>query len=223
MAKPSRGVIFDVDGVLVDSYKAHLESWRKLAEEQGWELTEDQFEATFGQRSREIIEHIWGRKLDDDELERLDRRKEELYRELVADDFPAVDGARELIEALDAAGFALAVGSSGPRENTDLALAKLDAVERVRVVVSGAEVSNGKPDPEVYRMAAERLDLEPRRCAVIEDAATGLSAARAAGMSNIAIVDAVHTPYQLNGADMVITSLRQLSPDSLASLIDRKR
>src|SRR5579859_432229 len=115
------GVIFDMDGVLVDSYRAHWQSWHFMADELGKELTEAQFVSTFGRTSREIIAEHWGASaLSLEEIAEFDRRKEALYRQIVAGDFPAMEGAGDLIRALHAAGYRLAVGSSGPPENVAL-------------------------------------------------------------------------------------------------------
>ena len=124
----SRAVIFDMDGVLVDSYAAHQESWRRLAAERGYRMTPGEFAATFGRTSREIIEQLWGHgRLSAAEIAQLDDLKEEYYRDLVRTKFPAMEGAVELIDALSAAGIRLAVGSSGPPENVELVLEKLGA------------------------------------------------------------------------------------------------
>src|SRR5258708_5661322 len=120
------GVIFDMDGVLVDSYQAHWESWHFMADELGKGLTEEQFVSTFGRTSREIIAEHWGANaLSPQEIAEFDHRKEALYREIVNRNFPAMDGARDLIRELHGAGFRLAVGSSGPPENVALAVERL--------------------------------------------------------------------------------------------------
>jgi beta-phosphoglucomutase len=214
-------VLFDVDGVLVDSYHAHYESWARLAAEFGRTVTEDEFARTFGRTSRDIIAALWPEEsLDDDErIRSLDDRKEALYREIIAVDFPAMDGAVELIDALRTNGFALAVGSSGPPENVDLALRRLDRRNSFGAIVTGAEVTRGKPDPQVYLLAAERLGIEPRRCVVIEDAPAGIAAARAGGMASIGIASTGHTRAELRDADLVIDSLRELSATVISKVI----
>lgn len=181
-------VVFDVDGVLVDSYDAHLESWRRLAAETGVEFTEEDFAATFGRTSREIIRLHWDGSLDDDEVRRLDDRKEALYREIVRSDFPVMPGAVALIDDLIAAGCALGVGSSGPRENVILALARLGRAGAFGAVITGEDVNRGKPDPEVYARACESLRIPPRRCVVVEDAPAGVESARRAGARAVALL-----------------------------------
>jgi beta-phosphoglucomutase len=222
MAPGSRAVIFDVDGVLVDSYHAHLESWVLMAREHGLRITEDEFATTFGQTSREIIARFWGPGLSPADREALDARKESIYRDLIRARFPAMDGAVELIDALAAAGFLLAVGSSGPPENIALTLERLGRSTSFQARVTGRDVTRGKPDPQVFAIAADRLGIPAARCAVIEDAPVGIAAARAAGMASIALVGTA-LAEALAAADLVVTSLRELTPPAVAALVDRPR
>ncbi|HET6430253.1 MAG TPA: HAD family phosphatase [Phycisphaerae bacterium] len=218
MAREQLAVIFDMDGVLVDSYRAHLESWQRMASEYGVEITERQFAATFGRTSRDIIARFWGEGLSDERIAEMDGRKEELYRQTIAADFPEMDGARELIRALHSAGWKLAVGSSGPPENVQAAMAGLGLPECFDAAVTGMDVTHGKPDPQVFLLAAERLGIPPCRCAVIEDAPAGIEAARRAGMVAIAITGTAPRG-KLADADMVVDSLRELTPNTIARLI----
>ena len=212
-------VIFDVDGVLVDSYAAHFASWIRLGKETGITLTEEQFAESFGRRSRDVIRRYWGHGKDS-EVERLDRRKEGLFREILEENFPGMDGARELIEALAAAGTKIAVGSSAPKENVDLVLDRLGERHHIQAVVTGEDVQRGKPDPQVFLLAAERLGVPPDRCVVIEDAVPGIEAARSAGMKAVALVSTGRDPETLQAAqpDRVVRSLRELSPAALRGL-----
>ncbi len=222
MASDPRAVIFDVDGVLVDSYDAHLQSWVLMGREHGLEITEEEFASTFGQTSREIIKRFWGSDLDAAACEALDARKEAIYRDLIRADFPAMDGASALIDALAADGFLLAVGSSGPPENIELTLDLLGRRDRFRAMVTGRDVTRGKPDPQVFELAAGRLALTAARCIVVEDAPVGITAARAAGMASVALVGTAPAE-RLAAADLVVRSLRELDPARLAALLDRAR
>jgi len=220
VATETLGVIFDMDGVLVDSYEAHHESWVRMAHEIGRSLTPEQFHATFGRTSREIIEHHWGRgALSDSEIREFDDRKEALYREIVAAAFPVMDGAAELISALEMAGFRLAVGSSGPPENVSLAIERLGCERQFHARVTGRDVRRGKPDPEVFVVAAQRIGIPPIRCAVIEDAPAGIAAANAAGALSVGFLSTGHVEADATQAHKVIRSLRELSPDLLAEWI----
>jgi beta-phosphoglucomutase len=211
-------VIFDVDGVLVDSYRAHLESWQALAREYGMTLTESRFAALFGQTSRDIIRRIWGSGLSDRQIAAMDQGKEAFYRDILRRTFPTMDGAVELIDALSAAGFLLAVGSSGPPENVAMALEGLGRAQCFGARVTGMEVTRGKPDPQVFLMAARRLGIAPRNCAVIEDAPAGITAALAGGMIAIALTGTA-PPSKLLQAHLTVESLRDLTAQRIADLI----
>ena len=218
-----RGVIFDMDGVLVDSYQAHWESWRVMAAEIGQALTEAQFAQTFGRTSREIIAAHWGAgMLSPAQISQFDERKEHLYREMVEREFPAMDGAADLIRNLAEAGFRLAIGSSGPPENVALVIDRLGVENVLQARVTGRDVSRGKPDPEVFLTAAGRLKLSPAQCAVVEDAPVGITAANAAGMASIALVSTGHTPESVAHARQIVMSLRELSAESIARLIESR-
>ncbi|MFQ5430162.1 MAG: HAD family hydrolase [Phycisphaerae bacterium] len=214
---PEIGVIFDMDGVLVDSYAAHFESWRRLAEEIGRTMTEARFAATFGRTSRDIIRELFG--IDDPAAaRRCDDRKEALYREIIAADFPAMPGATALVRSLHAAGIRLAVGSSGPPENVALACDRLGIEPCLDAIVTGADVTRGKPDPQVFQLAAERLTLPPGSCIVIEDAPAGVEAARRAGMRCVALAGT--TPADaLAAADRVVHRLDEIDAAGLSALI----
>jgi len=215
------GVIFDVDGVLVDSYTAHFQSWQRLGKEIGVQMSEQQFVATFGRTSREIIHEFWPQLATSAErVAKIDDRKEELFREIIAADFPAIDGAVELIDALHAARFALAVGSSGPPENVSLVLEKLGRRDKFTAVVTGRDVTRGKPDPQVFQLAAERLGLPPAWCLVVEDAPAGVAAAKAAGAKCLGLASAGRDPALLAAADRVVRSLREVGINDLHRLLE---
>ena len=153
----------------------------------------------------------------------LDDRKEIAFREIIAQVFPAMPGASELLKTLRADGFKLAVGSSGPRENVELVLDRLGAVSLFDGVVTGSDVTRGKPDPQVFLMAAERMDVLPRRCVVIEDATAGILAAHAAEMTCVGLVSTGRTRDELAAAELVVDTLDELSPDVLRNVIDGRR
>jgi len=213
-------VIFDMDGVLVDSYQAHFQSWRMVAASRGRSMSLEEFDATFGRTSREIIAALWPESASsDEEIARLDAEKEAAFRSILADDFPPMPGVESLLESLHAAGFALAVGSSGPPENVDLVLDRLRKRSLFEAVVHGMDVTRGKPDPQVFLLAAERLGVPPRHCAVVEDAPLGIDAAKAAGMASVGLVSTGRTRAALAAADLVVGSLGKLSPATFRTLI----
>jgi len=217
------GVIFDMDGVLVDSYRAHFESWNRMLRPRGLEMTEQQFADTFGWTSREIIPHFWPDSVREADIATMDAEKEAAYRDVIAEDFPEMDGAGELLASLHAAGAKLAVGSSGPPENVEAVLKFLPHAELFAATTNGREVERGKPDPQVFLLCASKLSLAPERCAVVEDAPSGIEAARRAGMAAIAITGtAPREKLAEAGADLVVDSLRELTAERIFALIDTR-
>jgi beta-phosphoglucomutase len=214
-------VIFDVDGVITDSYDAHYQSWQRMFGEIGVDFTDEQFRSTFGRTNRDIFAELYPGEMTAERGRELGDRKELFYREIVNENFTPLPGAVELIDSLHAAGFKLAVGSSGPPENVSLTLKKLGRAHRFAAAVTGADVTRGKPDPQVFLLAAERLDVSPERCAVIEDAPQGIEAANRAGMTSIAVLGTT-TRDKLAHAKLVVESLNELSPGRVADLIQRK-
>jgi len=215
-----KAVLFDMDGVLIDSFDAHYQSWVDLAGETGKTFTEADFTWGFGRTSRECITKYWGAALGEKETRRLDDRKEVLFRKIIADKPPIMDGAEALIASLKAAGFKLAIGSSGPPENVMLTYDYLGGSDTFDAVVTGMDVTRGKPDPEVFLTCADRVGVEPDRCAVIEDAAAGVAAANAAGMISIGMVSTGRTEQQLAGANIVVHSLRDLTAEQISTLVN---
>jgi beta-phosphoglucomutase len=211
-------VIFDMDGVLADTYQAHFASWQRMYAELGKDYDEAAFAADFGRTSRDILRRSLGQ-LTEDETRRLDELKEGYFRDAVRQSSTIrMDGAIELIDALSADGFVLAVGSSGPPENIELLLEKLDRAQKFAAVVTGADVTRGKPDPQVFQLAAARLGVSPAACVVVEDAVHGIEAARRAGMKAVALVG-TSGRERFGHADWVVDSLREITPGRLRELL----
>ena len=210
-----KGVIFDWDGVVIDSSAQHERSWELLAAEIQKPLPPGHFKAGFGKKNQEIIPHLLKWTADPVEIQRLGERKEELYRELVREQGVVVlPGARELLVALKDAGIPRSVGSSTPRSNLDAIFAATGLDQLFDAVVSGDDVKNGKPAPEVFLLAAERLGLSPADCLVIEDAHVGIEAAHRADMKVLAVAT-TNSLEDLVLADAAVPSLAGILPDFL--------
>ena len=172
------GAIFDWDGVIIDSSRAHEESWERLARETGRALPPDHFKRGFGMKNEVIIPGILGWTEDAGEIRRLSLRKEELYREVVRErGVEALPGVRDLLAALRERGIPCVVGSSTHRENIELSLGLLNLGAAFAALVTAEDVSHGKPDPEVFLCAAQKINMAPERCVVFEDALVGIEAA----------------------------------------------
>jgi len=215
--------IFDMDGVLVDTYQAHYRSWLELASGEGLDFSEEDFAQTFGWTSREVIAKLWaGRCLSEAQIAAMDSRKEAAFRRAIQAEVPLMPGAIPLLQSLRREGFRLAVGSSAPPENVNLVLDWMNLRDLFHAVVTGADVARGKPDPQVFQLAAQRLGAPPAGCVVIEDAPAGLAAAAAAGMAGVGLVSTGRSRDVLAKADLLVDSLAELSPEVLRGVIARR-
>jgi beta-phosphoglucomutase len=210
------GVIFDMDGVLVDSSEAHYEAWRELGDQVGKPFSRQLFESTFGMHNQQIMP-LWLGEVSQERLQELADQKEAAYRRLAPSKLKAIAGVQELIARLRAERIPLAVGSSGPLANVRLILESLGLSESFQALSTGEDVHHGKPDPEVFLVAARRLGLEPRQCVVMEDAPQGIEAARRAQMPVVAITSS--RPANQLPADLVVDDFHNLQPQQLASLL----
>lgn len=184
-----KGIIFDLDGVLVSTDKYHYQAWKKIADKLQVEFNEtinDRLREVSRMESLEIIlEKAVGSQLSAEQKEMLAEEKNGYYKKLLDNltEKDALDNAREVLGRLKEDGFLLAVGSSS--KNTKKILDKIKLEEMFDIVVDGTDISKSKPDPEVFLKAAERLKLKPEECAVVEDAQAGIDAAIRAGMHAI--------------------------------------
>ena len=217
---PQFGAIFDWDGVVIDSSSQHERSWEMLAEEIELPLPKNHFKKGFGKRNAVIIPEILGWTKDFNEVERLGRRKEELYRELVkSDGLRALPGIRELLVELKAVKIPCVVGTSTERENLELSFRLLDLGDFFQGAVCSEDVSRGKPDPEVFLKAAVLMDLPPERCVVLEDSAHGIEAARCGNMKALGLATTREAEkLKAAGAHLVISDPTAANLDLLTSL-----
>ncbi len=215
---PPFGAIFDWDGVIIDSAQLHEQSWHRLAAELGRSIAEGSFKRGFGMKSARIIEEIHGWSRDPTEIARLTNRKEALYREIVAAaEIAPLPGVVEWLARLAEGGVPCAVASSTQRLNIDAVLARLGLDDAFSAIISAEDVTHGKPHPEVFEKAADRLGMPPSRCVVFEDAHVGIEAAHAAGMKVVAVTT-THAAEELNAADLVVRQLDELTVEHVANL-----
>ena len=217
------GVIWDVDGTLVDTAELHFQAWEALCRDLGRDFTRAEFAATFGRRNPEILHQLFEGRLNAREVDDLGERKEELYRAAARQGVGLLPGVRELLEGLHAAGFRQAIGSSAPRGNLDLILGLTDTQRFFDAVVSQEDTQRGKPDPQVFLIAAERLGVSPPRCVVLEDAPAGVEAAKAGAMRCIAVRFVGHHPeasLRQAGADLVAGNVEEVAADAVLRLME---
>jgi beta-phosphoglucomutase len=216
------GVIWDMDGTLVDTAELHFEAWTAVTKKWNLSFSRAHFNATFGQRNPEVLRHVYGNRLSDKEIAELARQKEEQYRAACRrHGVEPLPGARAILASLHQAGLKQAIGSSAPRPNLDLILQLTKLASYFDALVSMEDTQRGKPDPQVFLIAAERLNVSPIRCVVMEDAVAGVQAAKAGGMKCIAVDFVGHhgeAALRKAGADLVVKSLEKVGVDSIRQL-----
>jgi beta-phosphoglucomutase len=192
-------VIFDMDGVLVDSGAHHRDAWRLLLGDIGVPPPPEYWRLTIGRPAEEAVPLLLGREVDHAEAVELARRKRELYGQLAARGTRAVPGVPAFVRALAAASVPRAVGTSATRRDAEALLAEIGLRDHFTTVVTAEDVRWGKPNPEVYLKAAAGLGLPPKTCLVFEDSLVGVHAARNCGMRVIGVTTS-HTGRELLGA-----------------------
>jgi HAD superfamily hydrolase (TIGR01509 family) len=213
-----KAVLWDLDGTLVDSAEFHWQAWRDVMAEDGSPVTHEQFVHSFGKRNDLILSGWLGENADPDRMRRLSEEKESRFRALVrAHGIEPLPGVREWVARLHAEGWRHAIATSAPRLNLD---ALADAMQMRRFFGAGVaaeDVTHGKPDPEVFMLAASRLGAEPHEAIVVEDAPTGIEAGRRAGMRTVG----VSLMHALPAADVYVGTLTELPADTFDRLLKR--
>ncbi|MFZ5927497.1 MAG: HAD family hydrolase [Acidobacteriota bacterium] len=186
---PGLALLFDMDGVLIESTAIHTRAWEEYLARHGIPSA-GVMQKMLGKRNDEIVRVLWGPSLTEDEVFRHGAEKERLYRELMAPVFESliVPGVREFIRAARRQGAPCALATNAEPANVDFVLDRTGLRESFLVIVDGHQVHRPKPDPEVYLTAAQRLGVEPRNCVIFEDSPGGLQAARAAGGRVVAVL-----------------------------------
>ena len=210
------GVLWDMDGVLVDTGEFHRQAWTIACGHFGLPFDDDFFHRTFGMNNRLMLTELLGREPSAEILDEIAGWKERYYRDSVRGRLRSLPGIGEVLERFSAEGALQAVASSGPKENIDLIVEELGLGKYFRALVSAAEMP-GKPDPAVFLEAARLLALEPQNCLVVEDAVVGVEAAKRAGMSCLA-VENTWPASKLHGADLVVGTLEGRA-DELAGFL----
>lgn len=212
------GAIFDMDGVLVDSNEAHFQAFRRIGADLGRQFADAELQQTFGMHNNQIFPLLLQEPLAPARIQELADQKEHYYRELARTSLQPIPGALALISSLHAAGWKLAIGSSGPARNVQLAIDVLGIGAHLDAVVTGDDITHGKPAPDVFLLCLQRLGMPAGRCVVLEDAPQGVTAALAAGIPAVALTSS-RPAAMLGHAQLVVEQLADLSPGRLARIV----
>ena len=181
-------VLFDMDGVLVNNYQYHVESWFAFGEKYGLGITQEVFDKNIaGHSTQEAIQLTFKEKLTPEDVFRLSQEKELLYRKIYQPHIQEVNGLTHFLRKLKQANIPCAVATSALPENITFTLEALNITDYFSATVSSLDVENAKPAPDIYLKAAQDLGIAPQNCIVIEDSRAGIKAGKAAKCSVIAL------------------------------------
>jgi beta-phosphoglucomutase family hydrolase len=209
-------VIFDMDGTLVATTEADFLAWQKLFSTHGRSLSFDEYFPLLGKKSSDVVHHILG--LHGHEATVAMHKKMVFFEEIVKEKgIDMMPNAEQLLKALQAEHIPIALATSSRVMKMKLVMKTADLDKYFNVVVTGEEVAIGKPGPDIFLLAAKRLNVDPAQCVVIEDAASGVAAAKAAGMKCVAVTN-THHERDLQEADLVVNDLSELSLSKISGL-----
>jgi len=216
------GIIFDFDGVIVDSHAVHIQAWKALFMAMGKAVGDDELSFVVeGAKREEILRRFLG-DLTTEQIELYGAEKERLYQAR-ASELKLVSGIAEFLAQVEEAGLPIAVASSGSRSRVERTLKTFGLLGRFRAIVTAEDVARGKPDPALFHLAASRLGVAAEQILVCEDAVAGVAAAKAAGMKCMAIADNGRRKLlQEAGADRVIEDFTQTGLDDVRRLFDEQ-
>ncbi len=214
------GVLFDWDGVIIDSSRQHEESWELLAQEEKRSLPEGHFTSGFGKKNEWIIPNLLQWTREPAEIRRLSLRKEALYREVIREKgLQALPGVHVFLNRLREAGIPNCIGSSSHRENITTILGVLGFEGLFGDMVTSEDVVQGKPHPDVFLKAAAKTGVAPARCIVFEDAIAGIEAGHAGGMKVVGVATTHELGFLTGKVHRVVHQLDELSIDDLYEIV----
>lgn len=211
-----QAVIFDLDGVLIDSKKLHYLAWKKFWAKRGITHTWKDFMKFFGMDNKNIFPLIY-KNLSARKIDALGEEKERYYRQIAKGVLHPTNGTVALLESLKKSRYGIAIATSTPKSNISFVLKQTGLKKYFSAVICASDVKRGKPHPEIFLKAAKALGAKPQDCIVIEDSVHGIEAAKAAGMKCIALTT-THKPSELTKADMVVKDLSRLSVRNMLEL-----
>jgi len=210
------GILWDMDGVLVDTNEYHFQAWHEVLAEYGIDLTREVHQQTFGMNNTGILSRVLGERLTPELFSEIDDRKEKRFRAAIRGHAQPLPGVRMWLQRLQDAGARQAIASSAPLANIDALIDELGLRAYFDAIVPGADLP-GKPEPVLFLKAAGLLHIPPEHCVVIEDAVAGVAAAKRAGMKCIAVMT-TNEAEALSAADLIVERLDVLPMDAFQRL-----
>ncbi len=212
----SRAILWDMDGVLADTTPLHFETWTQVLEAKGIPFDRQKFPLIFGLKNKDLLPILTDLVWDAQAADQLAGQKELAFRLALPGKLSLLPGVLKWLQYFNSTGYRQAVASSAPPENVDALVDELGIRKFFSALVTPGNLP-GKPDPAVFLLAANQLNVQPGNCVVIEDSIPGVQAARCAGMHCIAVAT-TNPPEALTQADIVVDTLDKLTLNQLESL-----
>lgn len=201
--QPQKALIFDMDGTMVDNMMVHHRAWQQQLHIQGYNYSLSEIIEQFHGKNLDIIERIFGDKYTPEERLRFSNDKEAKYREMYRPDLKLIDGLQQLLATAFEHEIPIGIGTAAQYANVNLVLDTLNIRNYFSAIVADVDVENGKPDPEVFLKAAEKMGAYPEHCLVFEDSPVGAKTAENAGMKAI-IITSTHKPHEFSNFSNVV-------------------
>ncbi len=210
-------VIFDMDGVIVDNMPYHRKAWEIFFEKYDPPMILEDFLPHMGKSNEDLLTVLFGNKIKEEEIRSLGEEKEALYREIYAPEVAPLPGFIDFLRSLRENHVKTAVATAAPKVNLDFLLDHIDLRNDLDVLVDDSEVNKGKPDPEIYLKAAERLDHPPELCLVFEDSLAGIQSAINAGMKVVGVTT-TNPAQKMQSTNLVIKDFTEIDMDKIREL-----
>jgi len=217
MLKQRIGIIFDMDGVIVDNDIYHFRAWGELCKNYGLEVSQDEVKTWFGNTNPMILKRLFGDDIEQEKIIRIGGEKEAIYRDLYQNDIKALEGLVSLLRSLHDSGFTMAIATAAPTENVDFVLEHTGIRHFFHKIVDASMISEGKPSPEIYLKAAKVLNLDVKDCLVFEDSFHGIESAVRAGMKVIGVAT-THPSEKLKSTIRNISDFTEINAADIIQL-----
>lgn len=212
--------VFDMDGVIVDTNPYHKVALRQFAKKYGYQLSEEELvKKIYGRTNKEWIPNLFGQTLTAEQLEKYGEEKEKMFRDLYKKEIKPVAGLRAFLDQMDELKITRAIGTSAPKTNLDFILDELSLRKYFPVTLHEADVTRGKPDPEIYIKCASRLNMPPSMCIVFEDSLSGVASGQAAGCPVVGVAT-THSAQEL-ATKVTIKDFTEMSPGEIIKAFEK--
>jgi HAD superfamily hydrolase (TIGR01509 family) len=213
------GVAFDIDGTIIDNNHYHYLAFVEFYKKRNQTLTKEEFIKNFnGKTNADVMKYVFQKELPVEEVEHLTDEKESIYRKIYATHIKPVKGLLELLENLKVNNIPMAIATSGIPVNIEFMFQRLSIQHYFKAVINSTHITNGKPHPEIYQLAAKKLGLKPVQCLAFEDSVSGIASAKAAGLKVIAL-RTTETNEKLKNADLIVRDFSEVTVEKIKNLI----